>query len=441
MRIINRGRRLAVARWSFVVASLGGWASVSAMTPLGPPTEVAEDADFEVWHAVASAPDGRTVTVWLSGNRVRAQRFSESGAAIGTPLTISAAAGGEIAPRNEPAVTMDSGGNFTVVWSEVVPTARADARHLARRFRFDGSALTGVVVVDERALCGCGDRSIPLDFMAPVIAGDAAGNFAVAWREQLVNGVDQIYLRRHAADGQPLGAAMVVNSGLPLPGQDDRNNGLFPEGPPSIASNADGELLVAWGSNTELLPSVQARRYRADGVARGLAKRVANVHAEVTSAALDASGRFVVAWSEQTDGRAGEGPATTFRTRFRRYGAAGLAAGAAQDLPDAGGNDLTRPRLAMDASGNFVLIAWRFQQNTGIDSFAIKPLGQRYRADGTPDGPTFRYGGENPSDGPLLANVAAAADGRIAISWFNQRLDRDFSNPLATTLRVQRFTP
>jgi hypothetical protein len=435
-----RGQRVALSRIWAVLFGTCLWSSATAMTPLGPPIEIGE-ADFEVWHAVASAPDGRHVTVWLSDNQVRAQRFADTGVPLGVPFTVSAVTGGALAPRNEPAVTMDATGNFTVVWSEISPVSSSDARHLARRFRFDGTALTDVIVVDERAICTCGLVGIPRDFMAPVVAGGASGNFAVAWRERVLNGVDQVYMRRHAADGAPLGAATVVGTHTPIPRDDGRGNIFFPESPPSIASNAAGELAVAWGKGVLRFPSVNVRRYSADGAAQGPAKRVAGERAGVTSVALDQSGRFVVAWAEQTDGRVGQSPATTYRTRFRRYGAAGFAADVAQDLPDAGRNDLTRPRLAMDDAGNFVLIAWRFQQNRGLDDFPIKPLGQRYLANGTPDGPPFRYGGDNPSDGPLLANLASAADGRIVITWFNQRLDRDFSNPLATSLRVQRFVP
>lgn len=437
-----RGQRVALSRIWAVLFGACLWSSATAMTPLGPPIEIGE-ADFEVWHAVASAPDGRHVTVWLSGNQVRAQRFADTGVPLGVPFTVSAATGGALAPRNEPAVTMDATGNFTVVWSEISPASSSDARHLARRFRFDGAALTDVIVVDERARCGCGGSNIPQDFMAPALASDANGNFAVAWREGSLFGADQLYLRRFSADGTARAAAALVSQEFPLPAQRDLSNGLrlSPEYPPSLASNAGGELIVAWSSATELLPGVSIQRYNANGFKKGLRTRVGGEAAGDTAVAIDAQGRVVVAWSEQTDGRVGQSNSTTFRTRFRRYGAAGFAADVARELPDAGRNDLTRPQLAMDDAGNFVLIAWRFQQNRGLDDFPIKPLGQRYLANGTPDGPPFRYGGDNPSDGPLLANLASAADGRIVITWFNQRLDRDFANPLATSLRVQRFVP
>lgn len=95
---------------------------VSDGTPLGPEFQVNTDTTGAQYQAAAASdPSGGFVVVWLTDSekafpgRVRGQRFAADGTSLGSELHISGAATED---ETEPAVAMDAGGNFVVVWGE-----------------------------------------------------------------------------------------------------------------------------------------------------------------------------------------------------------------------------------------------------------------------------------------------------------------------------------
>ena len=77
------------------------------------------------------------------------------------------------------------------------------------------------------------------DQQLPAAAGDAAGNSVIAWDSFGQDGsLSGIYARRLDSAGNPLGAEFRVNTRT-----DNRQTN------PAVAMNADGRFVVAWNSN------------------------------------------------------------------------------------------------------------------------------------------------------------------------------------------------
>lgn len=132
----------------------------------------------------------------------------------------------------------------------------------------------------------------------PAVAIDAAGNFVVVWQSDSSAGGDtsgqSIQLRRFARDGTPAGPEVQVNT---YTLQDQRV--------PDVAMAPTGEFVVVWdsyGSPTQgpTADTLQLQRFLADGSFAGVPIEI-NTTAEVTpmrpKIGMDAAGDFVVTWS------------------------------------------------------------------------------------------------------------------------------------------------
>jgi hypothetical protein len=137
---------------------------------------------------------------------------------------------------------------------------------------------------------------------APVVAADAAGNFAVAWESLDEQDGDSsgIFAQRFAADGTPLGGEFQFNT-YTADAQGD--NGL------AIAMAADGRFAISWrsrgqddGDTSASGGGVYAQRYAADGTPEGGEFQV-NTTTQGSQgfagvgAAMDAVGNLVIVWT------------------------------------------------------------------------------------------------------------------------------------------------
>jgi hypothetical protein len=123
---------------------------------------------------------------------------------------------------------------------------------------------------------------------------DADGDFVVAWRGygQDSSSVD-VMARRFDAAGTAQGPEFRVNSFTTGPQSD-----------PAVTMDADGDFVVVWGGSAQdgSLYGVFAQRFDAGGVARGPELRVNTFTAgnqSLPAIATDADGDFVVAWQSQ----------------------------------------------------------------------------------------------------------------------------------------------
>jgi hypothetical protein len=178
-------------------------------------------------------------------------------------------------------------------------------------------------------------------------------------------------------------------------------------------------------------------------VAQGAEFRVNTYTTDVQSrprVAMDAGGRFVVVWrSYGQDGN-------NFGIFGQRYDAAGVLLGGEFQVNTYTTDSQSNPDLAMDPAGNFVVV-WHSSTQDG-DNRGV--FGQRYDAAGTPQGVEFRVNSytTNLQDYPAVAMDAA---GNFVVVW--ESISQDGDNygvfgqrftaagvPRGTEFRVNTYT-
>ncbi|MCP4657363.1 MAG: hypothetical protein GY856_18280 [bacterium] len=227
--------------------------------------------DVVVWHESTIGPHGGYVSVY-------AQRFDGSGVPLGDAIRFI----GSAAWFPEVAVAADQAGNFVIAGGlDNIYAQRYDAaaQPQGERFRVD----------DDPDLLGA----------AVGMAMDAAGNFVIVWeQDDGVGGWKDIFGRRFAHDGTPLGEPFRVNR--TQANQQKR---------PSVASDAAGNLVVVWDSLGQdgSERGVFGQRFDAqDREVAGefLVNTITANDQQRPVVASDPQGNLVVVWeSEQDDGR------------------------------------------------------------------------------------------------------------------------------------------
>ena len=231
--------------------------------------------------SVAMDADGDFVVAWVSVGQggvlseVYAQQYSASGAAVGEEFHVNETTTSD---QYSPSVAMDADGDFVVVWN----SSASDSRGIyARRYSADGAALGGESRVTELQL-------------APSVAMDAAGDFVVVWQrsEPGPDGFNRgIYAQRYTSAGAAAGGEFRVSTSVA---------GI--QSTTSVTANADGDVVVVWESNGQGGDGddVYARRYDASGASQGPEFRVNTTttgYQGSPSVAIDAEGDVVVAWT------------------------------------------------------------------------------------------------------------------------------------------------
>jgi hypothetical protein len=134
----------------------------------------------------------------------------------------------------------------------------------------------------------------------PAVASHSNGSFIVAWTSYGQDGDAGIFAQRYNADGGAAGGEFQVNTHT-LSWQRD----------PSIAIDAQGRFLIAWSSSGQdgEQGGIYAQRFTSDGVPDGIEFRV-NTHTpgsqQLPVVAMTPAGEAIVAWeSTSQDGSAG----------------------------------------------------------------------------------------------------------------------------------------
>jgi lambda repressor-like predicted transcriptional regulator len=347
-------------------------------------------------HVIASDADGNFVVVWHSRYQdgsafgVFGQRYDSEGAPLGNEFRVNSYTTGF---QWKPTVASDADGNFVVVWMVDDPFPMIGADVVAQRFDRAGGVLGSEFRVNSYTT---GTQRYP------AVASDAVGNFVVVWFG--VRQGDQGYGvsgQRYDASGTPRGSEFRVNSYT-----------IGSQSLPSVASEPDGNFVVVWesfpnqdGSNSGIF----AQRYDSGGVSVGVEFRVNTYTTDnqrAPSVASDAEGNFVVVWqSRYQDGSA-------WGVFGQRYDNAGGALGSEFRVHSYPTRSQRNPSVAMDASGNFVVVWASYAQdgsNWGI-------FGQRFDSSGRAQGGEFRvnsyttYRQEDPS-------VWATGGNQFVVSW------------------------
>ena len=247
-----------------------------------------------VWHSRGSY--GTDTSSWS----VQAQRYDAGGTAVGTQFQVNSYTTGW---QNDPAVALDSEGDFVVVWtsdgSSGTDTNYASVQ--AQRYDASGTPVGGQFQVNSYTT---------LYQFDPAVALDSEGNFVVVWTSDGSSGTDtsfaSVQAQRYDASGTPVGGEFQVNS-YTITNQEN----------PGIAFDAQGNFEVVWqsrgsyGTDTSM-GSIQGQRYDASGTAVGGQFQVnsyTTAYQFDPAVALDPQGNFVVVWS--SDGSSGTDTSST----------------------------------------------------------------------------------------------------------------------------------
>ena len=299
-------------------------------------TSVAND---QVDASIAVDDAGNFVIVWASkdqdGNNwgIYAQRYDAGGAAQGTEFRVNTSTNKE---QLGPSIAMDSSGDFVIAWSSKDQDGDNWGVY-AKRFNANGAVQGGEFRVNT---------STSKEQTAASVAMDDDGDFVVTWSSKDQDGDNWgVYAKRYNAAGLVQGSDFLVNT---FTAKDQAFS--------SVGMDADGNFVVTWSSKDEDGDNwgVYAQRYDALGMAQGTAFQVNQSTAKEqmhSSVSLDVDGDFVITWSSKDQDGSGWG------IYARQFDAAGTAKTGETLVNGTTSGDQEYSSAAMDAQGNFV-VAW-----------------------------------------------------------------------------------
>lgn len=257
--------------------------------------------------AVAMDADGDAVIVWASQNQegndwgVFAQRFAPDGSRVGSEFQVNRYTTGE---QKNATVAIDADGDFVVTWSSFAQDG-SNFGVYARLYNAAGTPRTGEFRVNSTSE---GYQRLS------TVSMDAQGNFIIVWGQENAAAQTQIMGRMFDSDGVPRGNDFQIN--------EPTNEPLLQ---PHVASNPQGEFVVAWERGAQPTQDIYARTFAADGTPRSGEFKVhefSNGQQIRPTLAMSGSGQIVITWYNQiTQDDAGAiVPRDAYMRRFTRDG-------------------------------------------------------------------------------------------------------------------------
>ncbi len=168
----------------------------------------------------------------------------------------------------------------------------------------------------------------------------------------------------------------------------------------TVAVDDSGRGVVAW-TNDVSGPGVRARRFNADGTFNGSEFTVNTTTSgdqDNSAVAMDATGNFVVVWE-------GNGPGDSSGIFAQRFNSSGSKQGAEFRVNSSTSGGQSEPSVAMNASGQFVVV---WDDSSGVHT-------RTYEADGT-GGSGSQFNVDSGSSAGQ-ADVAIDDSGRAYVVW------------------------
>lgn len=181
---------------------------------------------------------------------------------------------------------------------------------------------------------------------------------------------------------------------------------------PTVAVAPTGNYVATWESNGQdgSGSGIFAQRYGADGTAVGGEFRVNTYTTGLQghpSVAIDSAGDFVITWTDaDSEDGSGEG------VFAQRYSATGVTNGGEFQVNNYTTGDQENSRIAMDASGDFVITWMSFGQDASFNGVYAR----RYSSTGVPAGPEFPVNTFTTSQ-QTFPKVAMSPTGDFTIVW------------------------
>jgi hypothetical protein len=352
--------------------------------------------------AIAADAEGNFVVVWQhvwyypgacgSAANIYGQRYNSSGEAQGANFRVNDGLSGS---QSYPAIAVDGGGNFVVVWKDEGDGMNPHGIY-AQRYTSSGAKQGANFRVND-------DIGFSYKFR-PAIAVDAGGNFMVAWVDSRKGNYENcdIYAQRYSSSGIAQGINFQVNE---ISSSVDNQSG------PSVSLDSGGNFLVVWHDYRNGDPDIYAQRYSSNGAKQDANFRVNDdsgssfqLHPAVSG---DISGNVLVVWEDERN--------LDSDIYAQRY-----SSGAKQDAnfmvnDDSGSSYQYYPAIAVDGGGNFVVV-WMDARNGNSDLY-----GQRYISSGEAQGVNFLVNDASGTDEPVYPVIAVDAGGNFVVVWEDYR--------------------
>ncbi len=352
-------------------------------SPIGGQFQVNSYLTGSISPSVAMASSGEFVVAWTtildSDNdvfgAVQAQRLAADGSPIGGEFQVNTDTMGV---QRSPSIAMRPTGEFVVVW-----------RTYNYIYSYGGSAdfdVNGQLYTADGTPVGNEFQVNSADYVYyHSVATAPGGHFVVVWGEPVDGFYETIFARLYASDGSSVGGAFQVN---------EDSDTLDIE--PSVASNADGEFIVAWAGLSYYIPGteIHARRLAADGAPLGdpfqVSTYTSSYRADSPSVASDAAGNFIVAWhSDESSGTDTSG--TSVHARLYASDDSPLTDEFQVNTYTTNGQH--RPSVAMGPAGGYAIV-WSSEGSHGTDMSSLsiqKTPGALIFADGFESGDTSAW--------------------------------------------------
>jgi hypothetical protein len=311
----------------------------------------------------ARSINGTSVVVWnnhISGTGhydIRAQRMV-GGIKFGPELVVSAATTDE----DEPAVAMDSHGDFVVAWREVETNGHTNV--LAQRFNFSGTRLGGIVPVATGIF----------QQHDPSVAMDARGDFVVAYTRDTNNSNPDVFAKLFNVNNQLVAVDNVAITS-------------FSEEHASVAMAPNGRFDVAFEKTlSSTFHQIGLGLYDASGnllVVEGMPDGFAGTTGidSNPSVSMDNSDNAVVAWFH----RDSSGNLDVLDTRVSAFGATVTV----NAFPAARFPSALRPSVALEPTGGAYVLVYpgpslfaevQVAEVSATDQVSIHTVGNRREA-------------------------------------------------------------
>lgn len=435
-------------RFNAAGAPLSGEFRVNTYTPgnqLGPSVGMDGDGDFVVaW--VSAQQDGPN-----DNGGIYAQRYNAAGVPQGGEFKVHQA--GNDFWQTIPSVSMDHDGDFLVAWQSFPQDGNGDGVY-ARAYSAAGVALGDEFRVNTYTTLAQSD---------PSVAADDAGNVFVAWRSEGQDGSGfGVYAQRYAESAADTAAPVVggvfINGERILPYEtydsplqqivvsfSENMTDAGGAGGANSVSNPANWLLTRDGANINA--NISSIDYGYNPVTNRY-EATFNLNTSYTSGSFGFKARDNLrdVAGNRLDGDFNAAPGTVLTLPFSVFAFAKVGGEFRANLLT--GNVQQSPAVAINASGNFVVVYQHEVFQPGGNDYAIRAT--RFNAAGAAQGHvdvnTF---GEGILEEPAVAMDAA---GNFVVVWVNSIQDsgdygvygRRFDangNPLTDEFRVNDFSP
>jgi hypothetical protein len=353
---------------------------MSAYVAAGPSTTVNSQASSDQSRQSAvRLSDGTLVVVWQSSSTahdgsfgaIRMQRYSATGAPLGTETQVNSFGAGD---QSKAQVTALAGGGYVVTWETADTVQDGNGTAIkAQIFSSSGVAIGGEFLVNTAATA---------NQQQPTIAGLADGSFVLVWQttDSTADGAGwALKAQRFSAAGSPLGSEFLANTTA----FSSQNNA-------DVAALQGGGYVVTWQSGGSAGTPIIAQVFTDAGVKVGSEITVASssIGSLESNVTAFASGGFAVTYYR--------GGAIFVRI----YDANRIALGPEMYMADG-----TAPEIQSLSDGNFVL-----NYQTPLGSY-----GRVYSSSGVAISPEFLISDQ--ADRGIEGRLVALDNGSFAALW------------------------